>query len=114
MNKLVGITIGAVAVYGIVRLLKMQNVGDQTNISLVNPRVHAVNLGGLSFRTEVAINNHSKDSVKITKPVVSVKSKGKLLSQYNAESLSPPNEFKTTYLRGFFVSRIEAFSRSET
>ena len=45
MNKLVGITLGAVAVYGIVRLLKMQNLGDQTNISLVNPRVHAVNLG---------------------------------------------------------------------
>ena len=86
MNKLVGITLGAVAVYGIVRLLKMQNVGDQTNISLVNPRVHAVNLGGLSFRTEVAINNPSKDSVKITKPVVSVKSKGKLLSQSNAEN----------------------------
>jgi hypothetical protein len=87
MNKLVGITLGAVAVYGIVRLLKMQNVGDQTNISLVNPRVHAVNLGGLSFRTEVAINNPSKDSVKITKPVVSVKSKGKLLSQSNAENI---------------------------
>ena len=86
MNKLVGITLGAVAVYGIVRLLKMQNVGDQTNISLVNPRVHAVNLGGLSFRTEVAINNPSKDSVKITKPVVSVKSKWKLLSQSNAEN----------------------------
>jgi hypothetical protein len=50
----------------------MQNVGDQTNITMVNPRVHAVNLGGLSFRTEVAINNPSKDTVKITKPVVSL------------------------------------------
>jgi hypothetical protein len=57
MNKLVGITLGAVAVYGIVRLLKMQNVGDQTNISLVNPRVHAVNLGG--FPWIHAIKPHS-------------------------------------------------------
>jgi hypothetical protein len=64
----------------------MQNVGDQTNITMVNPRVHAVNLGGLSFRTEVAINNPSKDTVKITKPVVSLKSKGKLLTQSNAEN----------------------------
>jgi hypothetical protein len=86
MNKLVGITLGAAAVYGMIRLLRMQNVGDQTNITMVNPRVHAVNLGGLSFRTEVAINNPSKDTVKITKPVVSVKSKGKLLSQSNAEN----------------------------
>jgi hypothetical protein len=86
MNKLVGITLGAAAVYGIVRLLKMQNVSDQTNISLVNPRVHSINLGGLTFRTEVAINNPSKDSVTITKPVVSIKSNGKLLSQSNAEN----------------------------
>ena len=86
MNKLVGITLGAAAVYGMIRLLRMQNVGDQTNITMVNPRVHAVNLGGLSFRTEVAINNPSKDTVKITKPDVSLKSKGKLLSQSNAEN----------------------------
>jgi hypothetical protein len=86
MNKLLGITLGAAAIYGMIRLLRMQNVGDQTNITMVNPRVHAVNLGGLSFRTEVAINNPSKDTVKITKPVVSVKSKGKLLSQSNAEN----------------------------
>jgi hypothetical protein len=87
MNKLVGITLGAAAVYGIIRLLKMQNVGDQTNITLVNPRVHSINLGGLYFRTEVAINNPSKDSVKITKPVVSLKSKGKLLAQSDAENV---------------------------
>jgi hypothetical protein len=48
MNKLVGITLGAAAVYGMIRLLRMQNVGDQTNITMVNPRVHAVNLGGIS------------------------------------------------------------------
>ena len=86
MNKLIGITLGAAAVYGIVRLLKMQNVSNQTNISLVNPRVHTVNLGGLSFRTELAINNPSKDTVTIIKPVVSVKSNNNLLTQTNAEN----------------------------
>lgn len=86
MNKLVGIALGATAVYGIIRLLKMQNVSDQTNITLVNPRVHAINLGGLVFRTEVAINNPSRDSVAITKPVVTIRSKGKLLAQSNAEN----------------------------
>jgi hypothetical protein len=86
MNKLIGITLGAAAVYGIVRLLKMQNVGDQTNITLVNPRVHSVNLGGITFRTEAAINNPSKDKVTITKPVVSVLSNNNLLTQSNAEN----------------------------
>jgi hypothetical protein len=86
MNKLIGMTLGAAAVYGIVRLLKMQNVGDQTNITLVNPRVHSINLGGITFRTEVSINNPSKDTVTITKPVVSVKSNNNLLTQSNAEN----------------------------
>jgi hypothetical protein len=86
MNKWVGIALGASAVYGIVRLLKIQNVSEQTNVSLVNPRVHSINLGGLTFRTEVAINNPSRDTVTITKPVVSLKSNSKLLSQSNAES----------------------------
>jgi hypothetical protein len=36
MNKLIGITLGAAAVYGIVRLLKMQNVGDQTSRRYAN------------------------------------------------------------------------------
>ncbi len=86
MNKLIGITLGAAAIYGMVRLLKMQNVSDQTNILMVNPRVHAINLNGLIFRTEVAVNNPSRDTVTITKPVVSVKSNGKLLAQSNAEN----------------------------
>jgi len=86
MNKLIGITLGAAAVYGVVRLLKMQNVGDQTNITLVNPRVHSINLGGITFRTEAAINNPSKDKVTITKPVVSVLSNNNLLTQSNAEN----------------------------
>ncbi len=86
MNKWVGIALGATAFYGIVRLLKVQNVSEQTNVALVNPRVHSINLGGLTLRTEVAINNPSRFTVNITKPVVSVKSNSKLLSQSNAES----------------------------
>jgi hypothetical protein len=86
MNKWVGITLGAATAYGIFRYLEMQNVSDQTNITLVNPRVHTINLGGLYFRTEVEVNNPSRNSVQITKPVVSLTSKGVLLSQSNAEN----------------------------
>ena len=86
MNKWVGITLGAAAAYGIVRFLQMQNVSDQTNITLVEPRIHDVNLAGLYVRTEVQVNNPSRNSVQITKPVVSLKSKGVLLSQSNAEN----------------------------
>jgi hypothetical protein len=86
MNKWVGITLGAAAAYGIVRFLQMQNVSDKTNITLVEPRIHDINLAGLYIRTEVQVNNQTINSVQITKPVVSLKSKGILLSQSNAEN----------------------------
>ena len=85
MNKVVGIALGAGLVYGIVRLLRMQNVSEVANARLVNPRIHSVTLGGISFRTEVEINNPSRDSVKLTKPVVTLTSKGKMLTQSDAE-----------------------------
>ena len=50
MNKVVGIALGAGVLYGIVRLLRMQNVSEMANARLVNPRIHSVTLNGISFR----------------------------------------------------------------
>jgi hypothetical protein len=86
MNKVVGIAIGAGLVYGMVRLLKMQNVSDVSTMKMVNPRIHSINLGGLTFRTEVEVNNPSRDSIRITKPVVTLTSKNKFLTQSDAEN----------------------------
>ena len=58
MNKVLGIAIGAGLVYGMVRLLKMQNVSDVSTMKMVNPRIYSINLGGLTFRTEVEVNYH--------------------------------------------------------
>ncbi len=86
MNKVVGIALGAGLVYGLVRLLKMQNVSDMSTMKMVNPRIHSINLGGLTFRTEVEVNNPSRDSIHITKPVVTLTSKNKFLTQSDAEN----------------------------
>lgn len=86
MNKVLGIAIGAGLVYGMVRLLKMQNVSDMSTMKMVNPRIHSINLGGLTFRTEVEVNNPSRDRIRITKPVVTLKSKNKFLTQSDAEN----------------------------
>jgi hypothetical protein len=86
MNKVVGIALGAGLVYGLVRLLKMQNVSDMSTMKMVNPRIHSINLGGLNFRTEVEVNNPSRDSIRITKPVVTLTSKNKFLTQSDAEN----------------------------
>ncbi len=86
MNKVLGIAIGAGLVYGMVRLLKMQNVSDVSTMKMVNPRIHSINLGGLTSRTEVEVNNPSRDSIRITKPVVTLTSKNKFLTQSDAEN----------------------------
>lgn len=86
MNKVLGIAIGAGLVYGMVRLLKMQHVSDVSTMKMVNPRIHSINLGGLTFRTEVEVNNPSRDSIRITKPVVTLTSKNKFLTQSDAEN----------------------------
>ena len=61
---------GGLGAYGFIQLMKMTNVRDSISTKLMNPRIHKVNLSGITFRTEVAINNPTKDSMTITKPVV--------------------------------------------
>jgi hypothetical protein len=86
MNKVVRVALAGVALYGLVRLLKMQTVSDLASLTLVNPRVHNVTLAGMSLRTGVAVNNASRDSVKVTKPVVVLTSNGRFLTQSIAEN----------------------------
>lgn len=73
MNKVVGVALAGVALYGLVRLLKMQSVSDLASLTLVNPRVHNVSLAGMSLRTEVAVNNASRDSVKVYSAIFSAR-----------------------------------------
>ena len=57
-----------------------------STMKMVNPRIHSINLGGLTFRTEVEVNNPSRDSIRITNPVVILTSKNKFLTQSDAEN----------------------------
>ncbi len=100
MNKLIGIGIfGAVGLF-FLRMVKAQNVSDNSTFKLANPRIHDVNLGGISFRTEIAVNNPTKDSLNMTKPVVSLWSNGKVLTQSIAEN-------KTIQIKPLSVSNID-------
>jgi hypothetical protein len=100
MNKVLGIGLIGLGAYGLIKLLRMKNVSDSISTNLVNPRIHKVSLAGISFRTEVAINNPTKDSIQITKPVVTLTTKGKLLSQSNSEN-------KTITIEPLNVSKID-------
>ena len=86
MNKLFRIGLFGLASWFILRMARAQNVSENALFSLVNPRIHLVNLAGISFRTEIAVNNPTKDSLNLTKPVVSIWVKGKVIGQSVAEN----------------------------
>ncbi|MFN9110243.1 MAG: hypothetical protein ACK5XN_09265 [Bacteroidota bacterium] len=88
MRKFLQFGLIGVAVYGVYRLLQLKNVSDLVTVRLVKPRIHKVDTGGLVFQTEVAINNPSRDVITITKPVVTLTSSGKMLSQSDGANLS--------------------------
>ena len=85
MNKLLKIGMAGGLVFGIVKLLKMKRVSDKMVSNLSNPRVHKVDLTGIVFRTEINIQNPTKDSMTITKPVVTLTTKGKYVSSNSPE-----------------------------
>lgn len=86
MNKLVGIGLIGAGAFGLIQLLRMKHVSDSISTKLMNPRVHKVSLSGMTFRTEVSINNPTRDSITITKPVVTLTTNGKLLTQSASEN----------------------------
>ena len=88
MRKVIQFSLIGVAVYGVYRLLQMKNVSDLVTVRLIKPRIHKVDMGGLVFQTEVAINNPTRDAITITKPVVTLTSGGKMLSQSDSVNLS--------------------------
>ena len=100
MNKLLGIGLIGAGAFGLIQILRMKNVGDSISTKLVNPRVHKVSLTGMTFRTEVSINNPTRDSITITKPVVTLTTNGKLLTQSASEN-------KTITIEPLNVSQID-------
>lgn len=101
MNNLLTIGVIGVAAYGIFNLLRMKNVSDEIHTTIQNPRIHKVDWSGLVLRADALISNPTKDSLNITKPVVTLTSAGKILSVSNPEN-------KHIQIQPLTTSKIEA------
>ncbi len=90
MNKVIGIGVLGLLIYGAIRISKVKNVADSITTKLVNPRIHKISLSGMILRSEVKINNPTVDSLTLTKPVITLSSNGKTLmqSKSNGEELT--------------------------
>ncbi len=85
MNKLLKIGIAGGLAFGLVKLLKMKRVSEKLVSNLSNPRIHKVDLTGITFRTEIKIQNPTKDTMSITKPVVTLSTSGKYITSNSPE-----------------------------
>jgi len=85
MNTIIKIGIAGGIAYGLYELYEMKNVSEKVVTSLSNPRIHKVDLRGLVLRTEINIDNPTKGSVTITKPIITLTSKGKYISSTHPE-----------------------------
>lgn len=85
MNKLLGIGIVGGLVFGAIKLFKMKTVSEKMVSKLSNPRVHKVDLSGIAFRTEIKIQNPTKNSMTITKPAVTLTTNGKYITSNSPE-----------------------------
>ena len=76
MNKLAKIGLVGGLTLGAVWLLKLQVMSNKLMSKLSNPRIHKVDKSGIVFRTEIQLHNPTKNSMTITKPVVSISTLG--------------------------------------
>jgi LEA14-like dessication related protein len=85
MNKWLKIGIAAGLVLGAIKLFKMKKVSEKMVSNLSNPRIHKVDLSGIAFRTEIKIQNPTKNSMTITKPAVTLTTNGKYITSNSPE-----------------------------
>ncbi|MFN8208097.1 MAG: hypothetical protein U0T82_11905 [Bacteroidales bacterium] len=88
MNRLLKIGIAGGLVFGAVKLFRMKKVSDKMVSNLSNPRIHKVDLSGIAFRTEIKIQNPTRNSMTITKPVVTLSTNGKYITSNSPEQKS--------------------------
>lgn len=85
MNKL--LTIGILAGGGILayRAFQLNALAGNITTRMTGVRVHQLNLSGLTIAVGVAINNPTRSTVAISKPVVVLTSKGQYIGESDAE-----------------------------
>lgn len=86
MNKWLKIGIAGGLLFGVFKLFKMKTLSDKMVSSLSNPRIHKVDLSGIAFRTEIKIQNPTQNDMTITKPVVTLTTKGKYITSSSPEN----------------------------
>lgn len=83
------LVVGGLAVAGLYvgsTLFGYANLADQLKLRIAGARIHKISLQGIEIAVRPALNNPTKQSVTITKPVVSLYSSGESIGQSDASA----------------------------
>ena len=79
--------IGVALFYGF-RIFGAKKIGDKSVVRVVNPRISKTDGNGMVVRFDIAIDNPTNTSMRLSKPVITLSSQGKYLV-----SSVPENKF---------------------
>lgn len=85
MNKIITLGVLAGGGYLAYRAFQLNALAGNITTRITGARVHQLNLSGLSIAIGVAINNPTKSTVTISKPVVMLTSKGQYVGESDAD-----------------------------
>jgi hypothetical protein len=77
--------IGAALYYG-TRVMSAKKVGDKSIVRAFNPRIVKTDNNGIVVRFDVAVDNPTNTSVRLSRPVITISSQGKYLVSSIPES----------------------------
>ena len=86
MNKLAKIGIIGGLTLGAVWLIKLETMSNKLVTKLSNRKISKASLSGITFCTDLILENPTKHSMTITKPVVSILTNGKYITSNAPES----------------------------
>jgi hypothetical protein len=105
MRKWLGIGIVGALALGAIKLFNMKKLSDNLVSSLSNPRIYKVNLSGITFRTEINLQNPTSNTMTITKPVVTLTTNGKVITSNSPEQ-------KTFVIKALGTTQIDTIALS--
>jgi hypothetical protein len=88
MKGIVGILAAGLAFFGIRRVLEYKTLSENAQVRMLNPRIHKIDLSGIDIAADIALNNPTKITVNVTKPVVTLFTKGRILATSKADAKS--------------------------
>lgn len=86
MKGFAGVIVVGLAFFGIRRLLEYKTLSENVSARILKPRIHKIDLSGIDIAADIALNNPTKFTANVSRPVVTLFTGGRVLATSKADS----------------------------